>query len=196
MLRVKRFIRRYWRASLRLAFLLLTLLMLILAVLWYLDPDGKKYEPAITIFGILTGLIGGFTLYDWLVDRKSSPSSLYAGGSAIAPNTVIRESALRVLSRTVEEGGLAGVKRLFAETETLRAIESTAHAFPFIPHVDQALERWCGSNRVAELLADIARGRVQHPDAALVESFISDGEFGRGISDPTKDAEHVLDTFY
>jgi hypothetical protein len=93
------------------------------------------------------------------------------------------------------QGGEASLKKLLSRNPTQQAIKATAGDFPFTDTVEPALKKWCHSDEFKRLLEDIHAGRLQRPGEALVESFITAGEFHQGITDQTEQATRVLQAF-
>jgi hypothetical protein len=65
--------RRSWFYGLSLC---LTGATLVLGVLWFLDTGNERYEPATYVLGVLTLLLGGPSLLDWLAPPKDPPRPL------------------------------------------------------------------------------------------------------------------------
>jgi hypothetical protein len=93
------------------------------------------------------------------------------------------------------QGGTAGLKKLLSQPPAQQAIKATADEFPFMPEVEPALKKWCQSDEFVRLLADIHTGLPQASGEALVESFITVGEFHHGFTDLTEHAARVLLAF-
>jgi hypothetical protein len=110
-------------------------------------------------------------------------------------SSLVGGALLGWLSEALFQGGAAGLKKLFSQPPAQQAIKATADEFPFMPEVEPALKKWCQSDEFARLLADIHAGLLQAPGEALVESFITVGEFHHGLLDLTEHAARVLQAF-
>lgn len=110
-------------------------------------------------------------------------------------STLVGGVLLNLLSESLFHGGTSGLKKLLSQTPVQQAIKATADDFPYIPEVEPALKRWCLSDEFARLLGDINAGRLRAPGEALVESFITVGEFHHGLTDLTEHTTRVLLAF-
>jgi hypothetical protein len=110
-------------------------------------------------------------------------------------SSVIGGVLLGWLREALFQGGASGLKKLLSQTPAQQAIKATADDFPFMPEVEPALKKWCQSDEFARLLEEIHSGRLQASGEALVESFITVGEFHHGLTDLTEHAARVLQAF-
>jgi hypothetical protein len=110
-------------------------------------------------------------------------------------SSLLADKLLEWFLEQLFQGGKDGLKKLLSRDPTQQAIKATAGDFPFTDTVEPALKKWCHSDAFKRLLEDIHAGRLQRPGEALVESFITAGEFHQGINDPTEQATRVLQAF-
>lgn len=99
-----------------------------------------------------------------------------------------------ILSRLAIDGGKSGIKKLFAQTEVRRAITRTTNEFDDVMATEPSLIKWIDSDDFIDLLDNVMAGRTVMRDEALVDSFISVGDFFDGES-TRENAHQVLAVF-
>jgi hypothetical protein len=90
---------------------------------------------------------------------------------------VLAELFLGVLGNAIYDLSKTGVAAFFSGSVADRAIRATAHDYPHIGVVADALTRWCKSDEFFEKLESIKTGHTEEADKALVESFVEVGLF-------------------
>jgi tetratricopeptide (TPR) repeat protein/predicted nucleic acid-binding protein len=103
---------------------------------------------------------------------------------------------IEIVGATLFETGRQGLVRLFSESPTQKAIQTTANEFPNIAVVNVSLAKWCKSEDFVSQIETLRAGYDQQADDRLINSFIDAGGFHDGITNTHASARRVLEAFF
>jgi len=109
---------------------------------------------------------------------------------------MLEEILLGVLSNVLYEGGETGLRRFLIGSPVRLAIKASAHEFPGVSGLNQALNNWCRSDQFASLIESFSLGKLPNIHEAMIDSFVGTGMFYDGLINTHETARRVLEAFW